>query len=859
MVNNEKTKPSGKLQSILLLVVVCFIVAIPQVSAFDWTDDIVSYYKLDDNLPTTKVIDELGLNNGTIYGGDNTDDISSTGIINTAFDFNHDGSNEYIPLGDANDFIGNKAGATVSMWIKPDVINQKKYLISSEDGWDNNERTMSMYFWDDDHFTINCRNTSGTGGSVYVTSATYFTVGVWAHVVGVYDGAYVRMYIDGVEVGTASALTGNLTSTTHDLTIARLGIGNYYYYDGLMDEVGIWERGLSPTEVLELYNSGDGLAYIYTRDVPTVTLDSPINASIISDVGTNFSVSGNNLSSISANWTNVTYNIWYDNSTVFNSTTVDFTDNETFNQTLIFGGFTNGNYMWNAEACYTNITGSSCISAIANYTFEWRPFEIISQSYNEYVYETDRQRFNITINTLPEVLNVDTKLNYNGTLYSATTSCASGFCNIYSIIDIPLITSGESINRSLFWSITVYDGTGTYTFNTSDEIKQQNITRIHLEECAGVYTTTTLNFTAYYETNLTRINPFYIAGTFDTWLGSGAIYRTQSFNKASTADLKLCITPTTKNQYSNAQIDYKFENENITFILRNYFFQNKTLTNISEEINLFLLEAEDSTSFIIKVQDQKLSPVVDALVYIQKYYPSDGEYRTVQIARTDSNGETIGFYETETVDYKHIIIKNGETLLETAKQKVVGKSVPFTLTFTIGTSLGFPWTSFEDNQNVSINLTFDKDTNIVTMTYIENITGSITSGQLLVIKNSLTNSTSTIICNKTSTEASVTLTCDLSAYDGTFTAIAYINGGSEKIIEFIITDARDVFGSDGLFLGMMIIMVGGFAMMWNPSAGIVSINAAVIFVNLIGFITVSPIFIFGMISVSVITIILLKT
>jgi len=152
MVNNEKTKPSGKLQSILLLVVVCFIVAIPQVSAFDWTDDIVSYYKLDDNLPTTKVIDELGLNNGTIYGGDNTDDISSTGIINTAFDFNHDGSNEYIPLGDANDFIGNKAGATVSMWIKPDVINQKKYLISSEDGLDGNERTMSMYFWDDDHF-----------------------------------------------------------------------------------------------------------------------------------------------------------------------------------------------------------------------------------------------------------------------------------------------------------------------------------------------------------------------------------------------------------------------------------------------------------------------------------------------------------------------------------------------------------------------------------------------------------------------------------------------------------------------------------------------------------------------------------
>jgi len=106
--------------------------------------------------------------------------------------------------------------------------------------------------------------------------------------------------------------------------------------------------------------------------------------------------------------------------------------------------------------------------------------------------------------------------------------------------------------------------------------------------------------------------------------------------------------------------------------------------------------------------------------------------------------------------------------------------VPYTLTFTIGQALGYPWTSFEDNPNVSTNLTFNKDTNIVTFEYIENITGYVTSAQLLVFQNSLTNSTTTVICNVTSTEASATLTCDLSDYDGTFTAIAYINGESQK-------------------------------------------------------------------------------
>ena len=832
------------MKKIYLLLALCFIVAIPQVSAFDWTDT-DAYWKLDETSGTfADSANSYNLTNtGAVYGG------SDNGIIGNATYSNSIG--DRLTSSTSPSINGD---FTISTWLYRTGTGDVNNDVIIDVGDYTSSDGFGMWIGGTNDVAVNQLTWRVNQNYNHYDASMAIPLNTWAHAVITYDGTNVKMYLDGV-LKTTDAHTTDPSVPSDIQFFSRENDAETFV--GRIDETGLWSKALSQTDITELYNSGSGL--IYDTYGPTITLIYPVNDTIISDVGTNFSVSGNNLSSISANWTNVTYNIWYDNSTVFNSTTVDFTDNETFNQTLIFGGFTNGNYMWNAEACYTNITGSSCISAIANYTFEWRPFEIISQSYNEYVYETDRQRFNITINTLPEVLNVDTKLNYNGTLYSATTSCASGFCNIYSIIDIPLITSGESINRSLFWSITVYDGTGTYTFNTSDETKQQNITRIHLEECAGVYTTTTVNFTAYYETNLTRINPFYIAGTFDTWLGSGAIYRTQSFNKESTSELKLCITPTNKTQYSNAHIDYKFENENITFIPRNYFFQNKTLTNISEEINLFLLEAEDSTSFIIKVQDQKLSPVVDALVYIKKYYPSDGEYRTVQIARTDSNGETIGFYETETVDYKHIIIKNGETLLETAKQKVVGKSVPFTLTFTIGTSLGFPWTSFEDNQNVSINLTFDKDTNIVTMTYIENITGSITSGQLLVIKNSLTNSTTTIMCNKTSTEASVTLTCDLSAYDGTFTAIAYINGGSEKIIEFIITDARDVFGSDGLFLGMMIIMVGGFAMMWNPSAGIVSINAAVIFVNLIGFITVSPIFIFGMISVSVITIILLKT
>ncbi len=677
-----------------------------------------------------------------------------------------------------------------------------------------------------------------------------------------------RVYINASGNQALVYPSNNLTGVPSSKDISSLGAGNWY----IKLKVQAQRNGQS---ILEVYN----ISYIDSQNTK-VLLSDTISDGIIWNVQAcdsdgdcgfapaNFTVllddeaptinitSGNGTQSYGSLSQNHTINYTITDSNL-NSCWIGY--NGTNNSIDCVSGESNSTSfalvknLYNATI-YANDSVGNLNSKLISWSYVF--FEETS-TFENIVYETDYKTFEINITSGLNILTQSGNLIYNGTTYTATSSCASGVCTFTKGLDIPLISSGESENRSFFWSLTLFDGNTSYNLNTSSSI--QNTTRIHFEECAGIYTTNTINFTAYYETNLTRINPFYITGTFKTWMGSGSIYRTSSFNKASTSDLKLCITPTDRNQYSNAQIEYKFEDANVTFIPRNYFFDNKTLTNVSEDINLYLLEAEDSTSFIIKVQDQKLSPVTNALVYIQKYYPSDGTYRTVQIARTDSSGETLGFYETETVDYKHIIVKDGETLLETEQQKVVGKSVPYTLTFTIGTALGYPWTPFSDNENVTTNLTFNKDTNIVTFNYIENTTGYVSSGRLLVLQNSLTNSTYITVCNVSSNTASASLTCDLSSYNGSYIAMSYINGETQDIIVFIITDARDIFGEGGLFLGMLIIMVAGFAMMWNPAAGIISINAAVIFVNLIGFISVSPVFIFGMISISIITIILLKT
>lgn len=803
------------------------------VSAFDWTNGLVGYYNF--NSDST---DSLKLLNGT-----DTAVSYVAGKIGNSASF--DGATSYIVLPNSTKH-SIAQNLTLAYWVYMDGTGTAQGRTHSKS---------IDYFNIMGHDTgVGYFATTTTSGTANTGTTTINISNGWHFLIMGQNQTHRYIYIDGV-LNKNSTIPSDIIITNSQLYFGS-NAGSSEFYKGKIDELGIWNRSLSNSEILELYNGGSGLGYLSTS--VNVVLNSPINNSVISSNKINFTstfnITGDN--SYGYSWNNATLYLWFNNGTLFSSnfTTLAGTNNQT---TRTLEGITTGNYLWNYVAYYGNATYKNTTSALTNNTFQWRPFEIVSQNYTSAAYETQNKNFSTVITTLPSILTVISKLNYNGTLYSASTSCVSGTCNINSVIDIPLVTSGEYQNKSFYWQINVYDGSSTYSFDTTEQLIQQNVSRIHLEECNSTYTIPTVNFTSYIEKNLTKVNPFRIAGTFDYWLGSGDVMRSSSFNKGSTENLTLCISPSDSTYYSNAQIEYGAV-DNETYVMRNYWFQNESLTSSKQEISLFQIEPADSTTFIIKVQDQKLSPVEDALVYIQRYYPSDGQYRTVQIAKTDNNGETVGFYQTETVDYKHIIIKDGEVLLNTTAQKVVGKSTPYTLTFTTGGALGYPWTSFEKGENIQSNLTFNKTSKIITFSYID-LLGFATSGRLYVFEQSNSNSSQRTICNVSTSQSSATLTCDISSESGIFYAYGYIDGEVIDVDSFVNTTARDVMGLDGLFMGFMIILVAGFAFIWNPTAGIIGINAAMIFTNLMGFITVSPIFIFGGIAVSIIAIILLKS
>lgn len=120
--------------------------------------------------------------------------------------------------------------------------------------------------------------------AVYIgkcTTATY-NDGNWHHLVGVWDGtagvavasAQFTIYVDGVSVATANTSVG----TAPNAPLSGLGNTKFgrheawgVFLNGSMDEVAIWTRTLSATEVQQLYRRGANRIKIQVRSCASPT------------------------------------------------------------------------------------------------------------------------------------------------------------------------------------------------------------------------------------------------------------------------------------------------------------------------------------------------------------------------------------------------------------------------------------------------------------------------------------------------------------------------------------------------------------------------------------------------------------
>ncbi len=204
--------------------------------------DPVAHWKFDDGTGLTAV-DSLSGHDGVLENGPQW---TTEGQIDGALDF--DGFNDQVIV-PHDESLASFSALTISAWIQ----NQSTFfgsahrIISKESNGQNNNFWLALsgqYLY------------LGIGGSFF-TPSTVFSPDQWYHVVATFDddANMVRIFVDGVEVYTQST-SASLSTNTADIVIGSNWENKAW--DGLLDDVRLYDQALTSEEIAALYNMGAG-------------------------------------------------------------------------------------------------------------------------------------------------------------------------------------------------------------------------------------------------------------------------------------------------------------------------------------------------------------------------------------------------------------------------------------------------------------------------------------------------------------------------------------------------------------------------------------------------------------------------
>ncbi|MBN2315586.1 MAG: LamG domain-containing protein [Sedimentisphaerales bacterium] len=240
----------------------------------DASAELVGYWKFDE-ASGSAAYDSSGNGNDATFIGDPQ---WVDGHFAGALEF--DGSGDYLDCGDDSSLAIGEA-VTIAVWIKVYALGMDHKIGGNQDGSHGGYK-MTVYSNNKVEFeirdsanasTLN-RNTAG---------GTELETDVWYHVAGVYsqEGGYIRTFVNGAldrEMATTSVL---------GVSPGHLYIGcepyntSSYHFNGVMDDLRLYNAALEDTEILAVMEGAEGYPYALSPE--------PEDGAIIEDTWTSLS------------------------------------------------------------------------------------------------------------------------------------------------------------------------------------------------------------------------------------------------------------------------------------------------------------------------------------------------------------------------------------------------------------------------------------------------------------------------------------------------------------------------------------------------------------------------------------------
>jgi hypothetical protein len=117
-------------------------------------------------------------------------------------------------------------------------------------------KNMNYGIWMTSSGQIQAGFESSSGSNKFVTSSLKYNDGLWHYAVVTYSGTSLTLYLDGVKISNLSTSSTPDKTGTQPLRIGANSLSLNDFFVGEVDEVRVWNRALSASEVVGQYNSG---------------------------------------------------------------------------------------------------------------------------------------------------------------------------------------------------------------------------------------------------------------------------------------------------------------------------------------------------------------------------------------------------------------------------------------------------------------------------------------------------------------------------------------------------------------------------------------------------------------------------
>jgi hypothetical protein len=213
-------------------------------------------------------------NHGTLVNGAAWSPETADG---SPFSVNFDGVNDRIDLGTLD---VNGTGLTLAAWFKADTFpgpSKDPRIISKAVGVDTNQHIfMLSTISSGSNVRLRARVRVGGSAATLIASSGNLSTSQWYHAALTYDGATLRLYLDGEQVGSMP-----LNGAVDRAPAVPVAVGNQpagagdRAFDGMLDDIRILQRAMSQEELAALLAGGEPPvaapdAYSTPEDTPLV-------------------------------------------------------------------------------------------------------------------------------------------------------------------------------------------------------------------------------------------------------------------------------------------------------------------------------------------------------------------------------------------------------------------------------------------------------------------------------------------------------------------------------------------------------------------------------------------------------------